>query len=82
MIYDIKLSGQATRFFKHLPLEQQERVKDKFKEVAIDPFGFLEHFEGDYYKLRIGQLRALIDINFGRNLLFVRVLDKRGRVYK
>ncbi|MEK6924670.1 MAG: hypothetical protein AABW71_00345 [Nanoarchaeota archaeon] len=48
----------------------------------MDPFRFLEHFEGEDYKLRIGDYRMLIDIDFKRKILFVRVFDKRGRIYK
>ena len=45
-------------------------------------YRYIEHYEGEYYKIRIGDYRALIDIDFQRKILFVRILDKRGRVYK
>ena len=82
MSYQIKFSDQAAKFFKKSPRELQERIRAKFREVANDPFRFLEHYEGDYYKLRIGDYRALIDVDFDRKILFVRVFDKRGRIYK
>jgi len=41
----------------------------------------LEHYEGQGYKLRIGDYRALIDVDNQRKILFVRVFDKRGRIY-
>lgn len=47
-----------------------------------DPFQYVEHFEGDYYKFRIGDYRALVDINPQNQIVWVRVLDKRGRIYK
>ena len=60
-----------------------ERIRRKLKETAINPFYYLEHFEGkDYYKLRIGDYRALIDVDFKSKIIYVRVLDKRGRIYK
>lgn len=82
MIYSVKFSNQATKFFKSLSKNLQERIKDKLKEVSIDPFRFLEHFEGENHKLRIGDYRLLIDVDFKRKILFVRVFDKRGRIYK
>ena len=82
MSYSIKFSNQATKFFRKLPKDIQERIKDKFREVLVDPFRFLEHFEGESHKLRIGDYRGLIDVDFERKILFVRVFDKRGRVYK
>ena len=61
MSYSVKFSNQATKFFRKLPKDVQDRIRDKFREVAIDPFRFLEHFEGQDYKLRIGDYRALTD---------------------
>ena len=46
MSYSVKFSNQATKFFRKLPKDVQDRIRDKFREVAIDPFRFLEHFEG------------------------------------
>ena len=82
MTYQIKFSPQAKKFFKRLLKNIQERIKDKFRELAKDPFRFLEHYEGQGYKLRIGDYRALIDVDNQRKILFVRVFDKRGRIYK
>ena len=81
MKYQIEFSKQATKFIRKLPKDIKERIKRKFKEVSEDPFRYLEHYEGDNcHKLRIGDFRALMDIS--NNILFVRVFDKRGRIYK
>lgn len=83
MIYKIEFSKQATKFIRNLQEDIKERIKSKFSDVSLDPFRFLEHFEGDgCYKLRIGDFRALIDIDIERKILFVRAFDKRGRIYK
>ncbi|MEK6935586.1 MAG: type II toxin-antitoxin system RelE/ParE family toxin [Nanoarchaeota archaeon] len=83
MIFKIEFSKQATKFIKNLPDDLKERLKNKFKEISENPFRYLEHFEGeDCYKLRIGDFRGLIDVDFDRKILFVRVFDKRGRIYK
>jgi len=43
----------------------------------------LEHYESEkYYKLRIGDYHALIDVDFKIKELFVEVIDHRGRIYK
>jgi mRNA interferase RelE/StbE len=81
MNFKIKFSKQATKFIRNLPNDIKERIKKKFKEVSEDPFRYLEHYEGDdCYKLRIGNFRALIDVD--NDTLFVRIFDKRGRIYK
>ncbi|MEK6850843.1 MAG: type II toxin-antitoxin system RelE/ParE family toxin [Nanoarchaeota archaeon] len=83
-MYDVKFSSQAAKFFKKLPFDVQERIRLKFKEIALteNPFRFFEHYEGDYHKLRIGDYRVLMDIDQTRKIIFVRVFDKRGRIYK
>lgn len=81
-MYEVKFSSQATKFFKNLQLDKQDRIKVKLKEVSTDPFRFIEHYEGDYYKLRIGDYRALLDIDQQKKIIWVRVFDKRGRIYK
>ena len=58
MTYQIKFSKAAARFFHKLPVDQQQRVKERFRMIAETPTRYLEHFEGDYYKIRIGQLRC------------------------
>ena len=82
MSWEIKFSSQSTKFIRKLQDEVKQRVKDKFIEISNNPFHYLEQYEGDYYKIRIGDYRALIDIDFERKILFVRVFDKRGRIYK
>ncbi|MDP3881315.1 MAG: type II toxin-antitoxin system RelE/ParE family toxin [Nanoarchaeota archaeon] len=81
-MYKVHFSPQATKFIRKLQRDIKERIKDKFEEIVLDPFRFLEHFEGDYYKIRIGDFRALVDIDSEQMIIWVRVFDKRGRVYK
>jgi mRNA-degrading endonuclease RelE of RelBE toxin-antitoxin system len=81
-MFQIKFSNQATKFFRNLPKNIQKRIKIKFFELEKDPFRYIEHYEGKFYKFRIGDYRALIDADFERKILFVRVFDKRSRVYK
>jgi mRNA-degrading endonuclease RelE of RelBE toxin-antitoxin system len=82
MSYRVKFSSQARKFFCKLPTDVQKRVKAKFREISKSPFRYLEHYEGDYDKIRIGKLRALVDIDNERKIISVRVFDKRGRIYK
>lgn len=81
MNYEIKWKPMPLRFFQKLEKDNKERISKKLDEVRIDPFRYLEHYEGDYYKLRIGDYRLLIDINFATKIIFIEVLDKQGRIY-
>lgn len=78
MDWDEKVLG----FLGKLPKNISERIFNKVESIKDNPFHFLEHYEGKYYKLRIGDYRALIDIDFDKKILIVQVVDKRGRIYK
>ena len=82
MKYEVRLSLIAQKTFDRLQDDVAERIGEKLKMVADDPFRYLQHFEGQGYKLRIGDYRLLIDVDSTERILFVRVLDKRGRIYK
>lgn len=83
MSFRLDFSKQATNFIRSLSNNLKERIKNKFTEIIKDPFRYLEHFEGkNCYKIRIGDYRGLIDVDFDRKILFVQVFDKRARVYK
>ncbi len=82
MSYSIEWHPKAFRFLENLSVNIADRILEKLEEVKEEPFRFLQHFEGEYYKLRIGDYRALIDIDFARKILIIQVLDKRSRIYK
>ena len=83
MTFKISLDPKAEKFLDKLQKDIALRIINKFEDLIKDPFRYLEHYEGDYgYKLRIGDYRALIDVVFDKNTLIIRVLDKRGRIYK
>ncbi|MBM3230394.1 type II toxin-antitoxin system RelE/ParE family toxin [Candidatus Pacearchaeota archaeon] len=81
-MYEVQFSSTATKFFKNLPQDIQNRIRKKFKEIEVNPMRYLEHYEGDHHKIRIGDYRALIDIDHHRKVLVVQVFDKRGRIYQ
>ena len=81
MSYEIIWHPTAAKYIEKLPQHIAKRILDKFDEVANDPFRYLEHFEGGGYKLRIGDYRALIDVDVQKRILKVRVFDKRERIY-
>lgn len=82
MPFDVKLSNQATKFLNKQDTHIRERLKTALKKLK-DPFQVVERFEGENcYKFRVGDYRALVDIDMQHQIVWVRVLDKRGRVYK
>ena len=65
MTYEIEFSPQAKKFLKNLDKKESLRILGKFEEVKKDSFRYFEHYEGEYdYKLRVGDYRALMDVDF------------------
>jgi len=82
-MFEVEYNSQSKKFLKNADKNLVERIIKKLEEVRENPFRYLEHYEGDKcYKLRIGDYRALIDVDSEKKILLVRVLDKRGRIYK
>lgn len=83
MNFTVKWTSKANKIFNKLPKSIAIRILNKVDEIKINPFHYLEHYEGqNLYKLRIGDYRALIEVIHKEKILVVRVLDKRGRIYK
>ncbi|MEK6888681.1 MAG: type II toxin-antitoxin system RelE/ParE family toxin [Nanoarchaeota archaeon] len=82
MSYSVKFDKNASGFLEKLEVKESLRIINKLENVKENPFHYLEHYEGEYYKLRVGDYRLLIDIDFEEKILWVRILDKRGRIYK
>lgn len=82
MNYKIELGPKAEKVIIKLSQDISLRIINRLKRLEENPFRYLEHYEGDGYKFRIGDYRALIDADIENKILVVRVLDKRGRIYK
>lgn len=82
MTFDIGWQPSARKFLRKLPFDIAKRIVKKLKQLEENPFRYLEHYEGDGYKFRTGDYRALIDVDTENRILVIRVLDKRGRIYK
>jgi len=82
MSFAIEWDQKAFKFLDKLQKDVAERILDKLEEVREDPFRYLEHYEGEGYKLRIGDYRMLVDVNFEKETIIIQVFDKRGRIYK
>lgn len=84
MSYKVKLHPKVNKFLKKLGNPLEKRIRNKIKLLKTDdPFRYTEFYEKDKcHKLRIGEYRALIDVDTTRKIVFVRVLDHRKKIYK
>ncbi|MBS3168520.1 type II toxin-antitoxin system RelE/ParE family toxin [Candidatus Woesearchaeota archaeon] len=78
------MSPDVINFLKKQDKHIEKRLRNGLEKLKVDnPFHYLEHFEGnDFYKYRMGDYRALVDVDFQNKILRVRILDKRSRIYK
>ena len=83
MNFSIVWSPKANGNLERLEQQIAQRIIAKIELVKEDPFRYLEHFEGEnVYKLRIGDYRLLVELDLTQNLIVIRFLDHRKRVYK
>lgn len=83
MIYEVKLHPKVNRFLDKCDKDLKKRIKNRLILLKENPFRYLEHYEGENcFKFRIGDYRALIDVDESRKIVFVRILDHRSKIYK
>ena len=83
MAYEIEWSEVAEKELSKLPKQISSRIVKKVDSIKENPFHFLEHYEGEnVYKLRIGDYRALVDVNFSDKILKIRIIGDRSVIYK
>jgi len=69
MSFTIKFEPKAEKILLNLQKNIALRIIKKLESVALDPFHYLKHFAGaKVHKLRIGEYRALIDIDNKENI--------------
>ncbi|HLD37282.1 MAG TPA: type II toxin-antitoxin system RelE/ParE family toxin [Candidatus Nanoarchaeia archaeon] len=82
-MYSIKWNPRVIEYLEKLPEDISSRIAKKIEQIKENPFHYLEHYEGDkVYKLRIGDYRALIDVDLNNRVLYIQVIDLRSRIYK
>ncbi|MEK6936724.1 MAG: hypothetical protein AABW58_01495 [Nanoarchaeota archaeon] len=83
-MWRVLLSQDVQKFLRKQDNSISERLRKGLEKLKTEnPFHFLEHFEGeDYYKYRIGEFRALVDIDFSNKILRIQVIDNRKKIYK
>ncbi len=82
-MYTISWSPNSTKFLRKLPKELSKRIVLKVNSIKKNPFIYLEHYEGDnFYKLRVGDYRLLVDIDLSKKILKIQVIGHRNKIYK
>jgi len=75
MTYEIIFSDKAFKQLKKLEKKIQERIIATLERIRFRPESYVTKLVGDPgYKLRIGDYRAIMDIDKGKLLILVIIL--------
>ena len=83
MTFRVRIETCAVRDLRKLDRATAERILKRLADVAHRGYGFEPLTNFDYgWKVRIGDYRALCDIDFDAGVISVYVVAHRREVYK
>lgn len=66
-----------------LELKDQIRVIEKLDKITKNPYSYVKKLVGNpFFRLRVGNLRVILEIKDDKLLILVLKVDKRSNVYK
>jgi len=78
----VELSASAKEWLEQADADVQEQVLKRIDRVSDFPDHFLEYYRGtDYYKIRAGDYRAVVDWNKEQDMLTVVRIGHRDGFY-
>jgi mRNA interferase RelE/StbE len=82
LTYSIELTESFQKEFKHLDKEDQYRVLGALERIRVRPHGFALRLSGsNAFRVRIGKLRMIIDIEDESQKIIVLKIGNRENVY-
>jgi len=82
-MYSVEFSKKAEEQISKLPKEMQSRITDVLGRIKIRPHHFVKRIVGtDYFRLRVGKYRIILDIQNNKLIIYVIDLGLRGNIYK
>jgi mRNA interferase RelE/StbE len=82
-MYTIEFSKTAEAKFYKLEREIQERIIAVLERIKVRPFYFARRVVGtQYYRLRVGDYRVILDIRQNESIIFVIELGHRKDIYE
>ena len=82
MTFEVIITDKAQKQLKKLERPVQERVIATLERVRIRPEAYLSKLVGDLeFKLRVGDYRVLVDVDWGREIISVVKIGHRRNIY-
>ena len=85
-MYEVLFTNKAEKELGKLAQADAKRLVEKLHKLTY-PFPTnldilkMEGYEG-FYRLRVGQVRTLFEVDFSRKEIWIRKIKYRGSVYK
>lgn len=78
----VEVSERAEEWLEKAEPDVQDRITAKLQDIQDFPDHFLVRLRGsEFYRLRVGDYRVIIDWDKDRDTLLVRRIGKRDTVY-
>lgn len=83
MTYEVIFSDFADKQLNKLPLDVQVRIVSTIKRCRIRPYAHIKKLVSSrYFRLRIGDYRAILDIIDNKLIILVIEVGHRKNIYK
>ena len=80
--FQVELTALALAKLRKQDAQTRNRIVRKLKQAAADPSRYLERLSSvESYKLRVGDYRVIVDVDWNRNILYVLTLGHRSVIY-
>lgn len=83
--YMLTYHKEAVKYISKQEKDVQERIAYGLSGLLNDPpVGDIKMMKGhnNLYRLRIGTIRVLFEINRNEKIVYIRAIDSRGGIYK
>jgi mRNA interferase RelE/StbE len=86
-MFEIVIRRRAARYFKRLPQNLQNRIKNTLRQLRTSPLQMpgTKKMAGEwagYHRLRVGHIRIIFWIDENKRNIYVDEIGPRGDVYR
>ncbi len=83
MIFNLFFTNEAKKFLKKLDKQDKIRIISTLERCRVRPHAYVKKLvSSPYFRLRVGNYRAIIDIRAGKLLIIVLEIGRRKNIYK
>lgn len=83
-MYEVVVSRDSAKALEKLTPQMQRRIVDAFEELKTNPFRG-KHLKGELeglLSIRVGEMRAVYDVDSKQRTVVVHAIGPRGDIYK